>query len=103
MPRERSLRAVVEKWFGTELVATATVTRSRDALLKHRRYVRIEARQSSGTFQLFLFRHDNGMWCVFPPDPQQATLDVSKMFSETRVSASPTEVLRLANDITGGT
>lgn len=77
--REGSLRSVVEKWFGAVADARARVTRSRLIRCKQWRCVRVEATRSAGTFELIFFRHEDGSWCVFPPDARRLTMDVSKL------------------------
>jgi hypothetical protein len=45
----------------------------------HRRYVRVETSQPTGTRSLFFFRHDDGYWCVFPPDSDRAKMHVERL------------------------
>jgi hypothetical protein len=77
--RGASLRSLVEKWLGAELAACARVTRFSHARRKQWRYVCVQARGSSSNFAFVFFRHDDGSWCVFPPDTRRLTMDVSKM------------------------
>ncbi|SOE90687.1 hypothetical protein SAMN05446935_10003 [Burkholderia sp. YR290] len=77
--REGSLRSVVEKWFGAGSDAHARVRRSRYIRCKQWRCVRVEATRSADTLELIFFRHDDGSWCVFPPDTRRLSMDVSKM------------------------
>ncbi|MFM0326896.1 hypothetical protein [Caballeronia glebae] len=65
--RERSLRVLVEKWLGGEGAKSARVTRFSRSARKQWRYVCVETERPSGTFAVVFFRHDDGSWCVFPP------------------------------------
>ena len=64
---EKSLRRLVEKWFGRTPAMPARVTRYSHAVHGQRRFVRVEAVRDSGALAIFFFRHDDGSWCVFPP------------------------------------
>ncbi len=65
--RDKSLRVVVEKWFGTDPAHRTRVTRSRRASARHWRFVRVESERPSGLLAIVFFRHRDGGWCVFPP------------------------------------
>lgn len=77
--RDASLRSLVEKWLGAELAACARVTRFSHTRCKQWRYVCVQARGSSSNYAFVFFRHDDGSWCVFPPDIRRLTMDVSKI------------------------
>lgn len=65
-----SLRSMVEKWFAPTLTTTPRVTRFSHARCAYGRYVRVEAsREEGNAFELCFFRHADGAWRVFPPDP----------------------------------
>ncbi|MGF6969386.1 hypothetical protein OKW43_006481 [Paraburkholderia sp. WC7.3g] len=70
MSRKRSLRALAEQWFSSESVATATAyeiplhAAQAPAICPHRSNATCRHAEPP-------FRHDNGMRCVFPPDPRQ--------------------------------
>ncbi len=68
--RERSLRDVVESWFGSEAARRVRITRFRRARSKPWRHVCIEVERTNGALSLVFFLHDNGSWCVFPPEPR---------------------------------
>ncbi len=65
--RDRSLRALVDKWLGTGAVRHTRVKRFGKSLHHPWRCVCIEAALASGSFSILFFRHDDGSWCVFPP------------------------------------
>ncbi|TDG03970.1 hypothetical protein E1N52_31865 [Paraburkholderia guartelaensis] len=70
---EMSLRSIVEKWFAPTLTTTLRVTRFSHARCAYGRYVRVEAsREEGNTIALCFFRHADGAWRVFPPDPRRA-------------------------------
>jgi hypothetical protein len=74
---ERSLRFMVEKWLLMAPAMSVRVTRGSRARLNRRRYVCIEASQSTGTFAIYFFRQGDGSWCVFPPNPERPAMSVS--------------------------
>ncbi|MFM0237069.1 hypothetical protein PQR10_13870 [Paraburkholderia phytofirmans] len=41
-----------------------------------RRYVCVEALQARSTLAIYIFLHDDGMWCVFPPDAGRPVMSV---------------------------
>jgi hypothetical protein len=62
-----SLRALVDKWLAPTVSKPARVLRTGRMSSSRARYVCIEAHATSGPRALFLFRHGDGSWCVFPP------------------------------------
>jgi hypothetical protein len=76
----RSFRSVELKCFlkpgSTAPVHVMEFSRTR---VGHRRYVRVETSQPTGTRSLFFFRHDDGYWCVFPPDSDRAKMHVERL------------------------
>ena len=76
--REMSLRVQVEKWLGLASARSARVTRSSYARQKQWRYVCVETNRPCGTYSIIFFRHDDGSWCVFPPDRKQPALSVAR-------------------------
>jgi hypothetical protein len=65
---ERSLRLLVEKWLAPTLSTPARVTQFSRTRSNHNRYVRVEVLCAAGPVGIFFFRHDDGTWCVFPPE-----------------------------------
>lgn len=84
--RERSLRALVEKWLGREGGNTVSVTRFSHGADKRWRHVRVEAQRSGGAFVIVFFRHDDGSWCVYPPSIRRPTMATAHAY-EPRVVA----------------
>ena len=62
-----SLHALVDKWLAPTTATPARVLRTGRMSQNRTRFVCVETRASSGPRSLFLFRHDDGSWCVFPP------------------------------------
>jgi hypothetical protein len=74
--KEKSLRLVVEKWLTPTLATPIRITRFTRIRPDRRRYVRVEALRPQGSVALFFFRHDDGTWCVFPPETGRLTIGV---------------------------
>lgn len=62
-----SLRALVDKWLAPTLACPARVLRTGRMVGNRVRYVCVETRAPDGARSIFLFRHGDGSWCVFPP------------------------------------
>ena len=77
--RERSLRVLVEKWLGPDAARHARVTRFCHSRRKPWRYVCVEADRPSGRLAFVFFRHDEGSWCVFPPEYKRPAMNISGM------------------------
>lgn len=74
---EKSLRQLVEKWFAPNQAMPAHVTQFGRMRENKRRFVRVESSQPTCSFAIFFFRHDDGSWCVFPPQRQHPTISYS--------------------------
>jgi len=74
--RERSLSVLVEKWLGQDLMGNARVTRFSQSRHKPWRSVCVETTQPAGSIAIVFFRHDDGSWCVFPPDAKRPEMGV---------------------------
>jgi hypothetical protein len=84
---ERSLRVLVEKWLGLDCLGRARVTRLRSPRQHALRCVRVEDARASGALAIPFFRHDDGSWCVFPPEGQRPALNAGG--SPVMVAAGP--------------
>jgi len=62
---EKSLRAMVHRWFGT---APACVTHFGRARPNGQRYAHVQVQGEQGGPGLYFFRHSDGCWRVFPAD-----------------------------------
>lgn len=94
--REASLRLVVEKWLGEGSAATVRVTHFSHTRRKPWRYVCVKATRASGTFEFIFFRHDDGTWCVFPPDKRGPTMSASMMGKVSALSAQNNKEFEIA-------
>lgn len=70
---EKSLSAMVQKWLSPSPATPIRVTRFGRKRPDRRRYVRVDAMRPNGSVTLFFFRHDDGVWCVFPQDASRLT------------------------------
>jgi hypothetical protein len=69
---ETSLRSLVDKWTPPNGAAPIRITRFSSA--RRGRYVRVDVSRPEGPVALFFFRHDDGVWRVFPPEIGRAML-----------------------------
>ena len=72
---ERSLRWLVEKWLGPVDPARISARQVPSRSPRPGRCVRVEADRPSGTLTLLLFRHTDGNWHVFPPQPARPAMN----------------------------
>ncbi|MFK4441429.1 hypothetical protein ABH944_001119 [Caballeronia udeis] len=73
---KRSLRFMVEKWLMTVPSQSVRVKRGSRARSNQRRYVYVEALQLADSFAIYLFRHGDGTWDVFPPDAERPAMSM---------------------------
>jgi hypothetical protein len=83
MTAEKSLHLLVEKWLMPISNALVRVTRFSRSRLNGTRFVCVEVQRPDDSIALFFFRHNDGTWRVYPPEPQRLTISL------TRVSADP--------------
>lgn len=76
---DMSLRYLVEKWVGA---AQVRVTQFCHARREPWRYVRIEAQLRPQPVALIFFRHDDGSWCVFPPQQRRPQMGAGRDASQ---------------------
>ncbi|PMS21526.1 hypothetical protein C0Z16_33710 [Paraburkholderia rhynchosiae] len=70
-----SLRAVIEKWIGrTDSVRVTQFSHGRD---EQHRFVRVEGASGAALVALIFFRHNDGSWCVFPPERKRPAMNLS--------------------------
>lgn len=68
----KSLRSLVEKWFAPNPASPVRIAHFGRTHRHQRRYVCVETSWHAGVFAIFFFRHDDGSWCVFPPEDQSS-------------------------------
>ncbi|MFM0395102.1 hypothetical protein [Paraburkholderia phytofirmans] len=71
---ESSLRLLVDKWLAPTLSTPVRVTQFSRTRSNQGRYVFVEVLRAAGPVGLFFFRHDNGRWCVFPPETERLAM-----------------------------
>lgn len=78
---EKSLRFLVEKWLApapTQRVHVIGFGRTPSAMS---RYVCVTTAQEAGSRALFFFRHADGDWKVFPPEPRMPAMATERLAS----------------------
>lgn len=71
-----SLRWLVEKWLQPTVVSPARVVRVKSGRMRSTRCVRVEVSRSSDVLSFFFFQHNDGSWCVFPPNVESPAMAV---------------------------
>lgn len=69
-----SLRLLVEKWLAPGTATPVRVTRFGRTRLNRLRCVCVEAARSEGSIAIFFFQHQDGTWCVFPPETRRLAM-----------------------------
>ena len=67
LAEDRSLRCVVEKWFGRGSGEAVQVRRVQPVRRNRHRCVRVCLARPVQPVTIFFFRHDDGNWSVVPP------------------------------------
>lgn len=65
-----TLRFLVEKWPAHAETTRIRVTRSDRKGANQRRHVQVGALRPEGIIAILFFRHGDGTWRVFPPEPE---------------------------------
>jgi hypothetical protein len=71
---ERSLRTLVDKWIGA--TGGMRVAQFRHSRNEQYRFVRVEGALDGSLIALVFFRHDDGSWCVFPPERKRPAMNL---------------------------
>ncbi|QGZ57534.1 hypothetical protein [Paraburkholderia acidiphila] len=74
---EKSLRAMVEFWLAPTSTDAVHVVEFRNRRAKRQCYVCVEASRAAGPAALFFFRHNDGLWHVFPPGRERPSMRVA--------------------------
>lgn len=70
----KSLRTLVERWIGaTNGIRVTQFSHGRD---EQYRFVRVEGASDDPPVALIFFRHDDGTWCVFPPERRRPAMNL---------------------------
>ncbi|KAA0081527.1 hypothetical protein CIW54_22030 [Paraburkholderia sp. T12-10] len=71
---DRTLRCVVEKWFGRTSTEPVQMSRVPHIMPKRNRCIRVSLPGRAQAIAIFFFRHDDGSWSVVPPTSQPRDL-----------------------------
>jgi hypothetical protein len=71
-----SLRLLVEKWLGPNPAMAVRVTQFGRMSSNQRRFVCVEELRPTGKLAIYFFRHDDGVWCVFPPTVKRPAMSI---------------------------
>jgi hypothetical protein len=74
MNAEKSLRLLVEKWLTISDSSSIRVTKFGRIHPRGVRYVCVEVARTKSSIKIFFFRHDDGSWCVFPPERRRLSI-----------------------------
>lgn len=69
-----TLRLLVDKWLGSTPETPLRVMRFGRLPSGRQRYVCVEALRPTGALTIYLFLHDDGRWCVFPPASERPAM-----------------------------
>lgn len=72
---EHSLRKLIEKWLGPVDTSQVSACQVPSRTAQRSRCVKVQARGPSGTLTLLVFRHPDGNWHVFPPQPARPVMN----------------------------
>ncbi len=69
-----SLRTLVDKWIGA--AGGIRITQFIHGIEEQYRFVRIESASDESSIAFIFFRHDDGSWCVFPPERRRPAMRI---------------------------
>jgi hypothetical protein len=65
---------MVDKWLSPDPAKGFRVTEFKNRRTRHECYVCVETSRETGPVALFFFRHKDGTWNIFPPNPERPVL-----------------------------
>lgn len=68
---EKSLRLKVEHWLAPRFADQVRVTQFRNRHSTRECYVCVETFNATGPVAMFFFRHQDGIWRIFPPSRER--------------------------------
>ena len=71
---KNSLREMVEHWLTPNLADELRVTEFRNRRAKRECYVCVETLTAAGPVALLFFRHQDGVWRIFPPSRERLAM-----------------------------
>lgn len=72
-----SLREMVEHWLAPNPTDELRVTEFRNRRATRECYVCVETLTEAGPVALFFFRHQDGVWRVFPPSRERPAMRIT--------------------------
>jgi hypothetical protein len=76
----KSLHVMIDHWLAPDPGAAVRVKRLGGA--NRRCAVYVEVRRHNEPVAMHFFRHDNGNWCIFPPDAARPTMSICRSDGE---------------------
>lgn len=74
---EKSLHAMVEFWLAPTSMDAVHVVEFKNRRAKRQCYVCVEADRTAGAAALFFFRHNDGLWHIFPQGRERPCMRVA--------------------------
>jgi hypothetical protein len=71
----KTLRTLVDKWIGA--TNGIRVTQFIHGRAGQYQFVRVEGASDDPPIALFFFRHEDGSWCVFPPERPRPAMNLN--------------------------
>ncbi|AUT63720.1 hypothetical protein C2L65_18990 [Paraburkholderia terrae] len=78
---QTSLRALVEHWLAPGKTQRVRVVEFRNNRVRQQCYVRVEVLKTGERMAMFFFRHQDGIWRVFPPARVRPAMGFSLSFT----------------------
>ena len=78
---QMSLRALVEHWLAPGKTQRVRVVEFRNNRVRQQCYVRVEVLKTGERMAMFFFRHQDGIWRVFPPARVRPAMGCSLSFT----------------------
>lgn len=69
-----SLRQMVEHWLAPDPTKRVRVTHFRNRRSKRECYVCVEAFKAESPVAMFFFRHEDGIWRIYPPSRERSAM-----------------------------
>lgn len=76
----RSLRTMVKDWLAPDPARGFRVSHVGRSGLG--RYVCVVADNGAGSRAMFFYRHRDGKWCIYPPEPDRPVMRLTEFITE---------------------
>jgi hypothetical protein len=74
---ERSLRWLIDKWLAPTPAHPVRLVRYSRSSSNQTRCVLVQSSTPDNSLAIFFFRHDDGTWRVFPPEPPRPVMQAN--------------------------